>query len=150
MKIYYVVCAIIIYSLSASCQELHLFGPRAGIGYLSDQGDGNLKKGIHSAFGWQIELPYTGKDITGYGEAGVMLLGIEQGVVFPHIWGYFGIRLKNIGVGIGPAINPIGVGLGLNPYYQIDLETIRIPIGIDMNFIKKTSRFQLFIGFNYK
>jgi len=77
-------------------------------------------------------------------------LGAEQGIVYLHRWGYSGFRTHQVGIGVGPAINPLGVGLGLNPYYQIETETLRIPIGIDINFIKNTTRIQFFFGFNYK
>jgi hypothetical protein len=86
----------------------------------------------------------------GYGEAGVMLLGIEQGIIFPHGWAYFGCRYGSIGGGLGPVFDPIGVGLGLNIYTQVLLEKLRIPIGVDLNFIRSTTRIQLFIGFNYR
>ena len=108
-----------------------------------------MKEGVHSAFGWQVELPYSSSDFTGYGEAGLMFLGIEQQTVYPHGWGYFGCRYKAIGGGIGPVVNSIGTGLGLNIYTNIYLEKLRIPIGMDFNFIGSSTRVLLFIGFNY-
>jgi TolB-like protein len=130
--------------------ELKLFGPRAGVGYVTDRGDSQMKKGVHSAFGWQVELPYVGKEITGYGEAGLLFLGIEQGLVCTHVWGYFGFRLKHFGIGAGPVFSTIGIGIGLNSYALVEIETLRIPIGMDINFIGKATRYQFFFGFNYK
>ena len=150
MKIYYLVSATIIFSLNVHCQELQWFGPRAGVGTLSNSGNSDMKSGVHSAFGWQIELPYTNGDLTGYGEAGLMFLGIEQGKVFANVCGYFGCRYKEVGAGLGPVFNPIGTGLGINMYYNILLEKLRVPVGIDWNFIGGTTRIQFFIGFNYK
>lgn len=125
------------------------FGPRAGIGF-NDSGAGSrLDKGIHSAFGWQVEVPFKSGALTGYGEAGVYLLGVEQGIFYPHVWGYFGARYNNVGAGAGPVINAIGFGLGANLYYQFELEKIRIPVGMDFNVVEGYKRFQLFVGFNY-
>jgi hypothetical protein len=150
MRICILLFVIILFSLNVFCQELQWFGPRAGVGILSDSGKSDMKKGIHSAFGWQIELPYSNGDLIGYGEAGLMFIGIEQGKVYPHVWGYFGCRYKEIGGGLGPVFNPIGTGLGINMYYNLLLEKLRVPIGIDLNFIGGTSRIVFFIGFNYK
>lgn len=150
MKNLFLLTAFLIFFATAEAQELSLFGPRAGIGNLTDSKNTKIKDGIHSAFGWQVEIPYSGKDITGYGEAGIYFLGAEQGIIYPHVWGYFGFRTRSFGLGIGPVINPLGVGLGFSPYTQIELETLRIPIGVDINLIKGTTRFQVFIGFNYK
>lgn len=109
-----------------------------------------MKAGIHSAFGWQLEIPYTSGDLTGYGEGGLMFLGIEQGEIYPYAWGYFGCRYKAIGGGLGPAFNPAGTGLGINFYFNFYTEKLRIPLGIDCNFIGNTKRIQFFIGFRYK
>lgn len=130
-------------------QEYSHLGPRAGIGYLSKRTRSGFDTGLHSAFGWQMEIPYKGKEITGYGEAGLYLLAIEQGKIYTHVWGYFGARYNNIGIGVGPVFNTLGTGLGLNTYYQIVLDGIRIPIGIDVNFIDNKTRLQFFVGFNY-
>jgi hypothetical protein len=150
MRTFLIVFAVIMFSPNTNSQELRLFGPRAGFGILPEDTKAKLKSGIHSAFGWQIEVPYASKEITGYGEGGLMLLGIEQGVVFPYLWGFFGIRTKIVGFGVGPVVNPIGIGLGINPYFQIDLEKTRIPIGLTMDFIQGTTRFQFSVGFMYK
>ena len=150
MKIRFLLFAVFIFSLRVYSQDATSYGPRAGIGYLSNSGTSDLKEGIHSAFGWQVEVPYSNDKLTGYGEAGVMLLGIEQGIIFPHGWAYFGCRYGSIGGGLGPVFDPIGVGLGINIYHQLILEKLRVPIGVDLNFIHGTTRIQLFIGFNYK
>ncbi len=150
MKTLLVLLALVLLPLTSHAQEINLFGPRAAVGNLSRSGDSSMKKGVHSAFGWEIELPYTSGDLTGYGEAGFMLLAIEQGKVFPYGWGYFGVRYNTVGLGIGPAINPVGFGLGANMYYQFLLEKVRIPVGLDWNFVKGTTRVQLFVGFNYR
>jgi hypothetical protein len=105
-----------------------------------------MKTGVHSAFGWQVELPYSDGDLTGYGEAALSFLGIEQGKVYPNVSGYFGCRYKTIGAGLGPVFNPIGTGLGINMYYNIFTEKLRIPIGIDWNFIGGATRVHLFIA----
>ena len=131
-------------------QSVTPFGPRAGIGYLNDNGKSSLEDGIHSAFGWQVEVPFKDDKLTGYGEAGIYLLGIEQGKFFPHVWGYFGVRYNNTGLGAGPVLNAMGFGIGLSAYNQIELDRIRVPIGIDVNLIDGTTRTQLFIGFNFK
>ena len=149
MKIRFLFFAILFSSFTVYSQDIHLFGPRAGVGYLSNSGNSDLKDGIHSAFGWQIELPYSNDKLTGYGEAGIMLLGIEQGIIFPHGWGYFGCRYGSIGGGLGPVFDPIGVGIGMNIYHQLLLEKLRVPIGVDLNLIHGTTRIQFFIGFNY-
>jgi len=150
MKFRYLLIITVLCSANVLSQELQWFGPRAGVGNLTSSGKSSIKDGIHSAFGWQVELPYTSDDFTGYGEAGVMFLGIEQQKVYPHSWGYFGCRYKAVGGGLGPVINSIGTGLGMNIYTNIYLEKLRIPIGIDFNFIGGSTRIQLFIGFNYK
>lgn len=142
------VLIFVIINISYS-QSFEPFGPRAGIGYLNKKGDSSFEKGVHSAFGWQVEVPFKDKKVTGYGEAGVYLLGIEQGKFYPHVWGYFGGRYNNFGLGAGPVLDMFGFGLGANTYIQIELENIRIPIGVDVNFIEGTTRTQLFIGFNY-
>ena len=149
MRKYFLLAIIFFGSMNALCQELSLVGPCAGIGILSDARDTKIKSGFHSAFGWRIELPYKSKDITGYGEGGFMLLGIDQGIFFPHGWGYFGIRGKEIGFGVGPVINPLGVGIGVNPYYQVVSDKLRIPIGLTIDFISGTQRYQLSVGFMY-
>jgi hypothetical protein len=150
MKIFILLSGLILFPASTHCQELQWFGPRAGIGILSNSGDSYLKSGAHSAFGWQLEFPYTNGNFTGYGEAGFMLLGIEQGKIFPHGWGYFGCRYKEIGAGLGPVVNPIGAGLGFNIYYGIPLNKLKVPVGIDCNIMGDVTRFQFFAGFNYK
>jgi hypothetical protein len=150
MKRYLLLFGLILFSLNAQCQELKWFGPRAGVGTLSNSGGSDIKSGIHSSFGWQVELPYTDGDLTGYGEAGLAFLAVEQGKVFTNVWGYFGCRYKTIGAGLGPVFNPIGTGLGVNMYYNLYSEKLRIPIGIDWNFIGGTTRVQLFIAFTYK
>jgi hypothetical protein len=150
MKLCYILLLAILLSTIAFSQEIKLFGPRAGIGNLTNSGNSSIEKGILSAFGWQIEFPYTSGDLTGYGEGGFMLLGIEQQRIYPHFWGYFGCRYKELGGGIGPVFNSIGIGLGINVYKDIILENLRIPIGLDFNFIGKSTRAMLFIGFHYK
>ena len=149
MKIRYLLVITVLFSVNLLSQEIQWFGPRAGVGNLTNSGKSTMKDGIHSAFGWQVELPYTSNELTGYGEAGLTFLGIEQGAIYPHVWGYFGCRNKNIGGGIGPVFNSIGTGLGMNIYTNINLEKLRIPVGIDFNFIGGATRVQLFIGFNY-
>ena len=150
MKILILLILISIFCSDLKSQSLELFGPRAGVGNLTSSGNSRIKQGIHSSFGWEIELPYSDNDLTGYGAAGVKLLGIEQQKAYPHIWGYFGCRYKSIGAGLGPVYNAIGAGLGLNIYTNLYSEKLRIPIGIDFNIIGKISRVELFIGFNYK
>jgi hypothetical protein len=150
MKILFLFAVILITSVNLYSQEMEWFGPIAGVGYLNNSGKSTMKNGIHSAFGWHIELPYTSGDLTGYGEAGLTLLGIEQQKVYPNVWGYFGCRYKEIGIGMGPVVNSIGTGLGVNLYTNVFLEKLRIPIGFDFNFIGGSTRIQLFIGFNYK
>jgi hypothetical protein len=149
MKNFLLVAVLFLYSNTMFSQEFNLIGPRAGIGILSGPGIKNIKEGVHSAFGWQVEIPYKSSDLTGYGEGGLMLLAIEQGKIFPHVWAYFGVRGREFGLGAGPAINPIGIGLGINPYYQIELEKLRIPIGFNLDFIRGTQRYQLSICFMY-
>ena len=150
MKLSYVLIAVTMFTANGYAQELQVFGPRAAIGTISDVRVADMTKGVHSAFGWEIEIPYKSGDFTGYGAAGVMLLAIEQGKFLPHVWGYFGCRYKTIGGGLGPVINPIGVGLGLNVYHSFFTETLRIPVGFDFNFIRNSTRVAFFIGFNYK
>jgi hypothetical protein len=150
MKTRILLIAIILFSLKVHSQGLQWFGPIAGIGVLSSSGSSEMKSGIHSAVGWHVELPYTDSDFTGYGEAGLTIIGIEQGRTFADVWGYFGCRYKEIGGGLGPVYNPVGTGLGVNMYYNIFLEKLRIPIGLDWNFIGGTTRVQFFISFNYK
>ena len=149
MRSIFLLAIIFLCSISALCQELNLVGPCAGIGILSDARDTKIKSGFHTAFGWRIELPYKSKEITGYGEGGFMLLGIDQGIFYPHGWGYFGIRSNEIGFGIGPVVNPLGIGIGINPYYQIVSDKLRIPIGVTIDFIAHTQRYQLSVGFMY-
>ena len=150
MKIRFLLFAVLFFLSMYTARTLHQTVPRAGVGYLSSSGTSDLKDGVHSAFGWQVEIPYSNDKLTGYGEAGIMLLGIEQGIIFPHGWGYFGCRYGSIGGGLGPVFDPIGVGLGMNIYTQALLEKLRIPIGVDLNFIRGTTRIQFFIGFNYR
>lgn len=150
MKVLLPLIVSLVFMGTTQAQELNLFGPRAGIGSLTDHKNTKIENGVHSAFGWQVEIPYRGREITGYGEAGFYLLGVEQGIFYMHAWGYFGFRTHNFGFGIGPAVNPLGLGIGFSPYTQIELETIRIPIGIDVSLIDKTTKVLLFIGFNYK
>ncbi len=150
MKSLYIFALVCITAANVYGQEMQWFGPIAGVGNLTNSGSSSMKDGIHSAFGWHVELPYTSGDLTGYGEAGVTLLGIEQQKLYPNIWGYFGCRYKAIGGGLGPVVNSIGTGLGLNIYTNLFLETLRIPIGIDFNIIGGVTRAQLFIGFNYR
>ena len=150
MKICILFLGIIILSVKTYSQEIKWFGPIAGIGVLPNSGSSAMKSGFHSAFGWHVELPYTDGDLTGYGEAGLTIIGIEQGRTFGSMWGYFGCRYKEIGGGIGPVYNPVGTGLGMNIYYNIYLEKLRIPIGFDWNFVNGTTRVILFISFNYK
>ncbi len=127
-------------------------GPRACIGFLvgGEDIDDEMNGGLHSAFGWQLDIPYSSKDFTGYGEGGIMLLGIEHGIFFPHVWGYFGIRNDEIGFGIGPVFSPLGLGLGINPYYQIQADKLRIPIGFNLDLIGSAQRYQLSVGFMYR
>ena len=146
---FYLILTVLL-TVNVLSQEIQWFGPRAGVGNLTSANNSEIKPGIHSAFGWQVELPYTSKELTGYGEAGLTFLGIEQQKVFPNVWGYFGCRYKEIGGGLGPVFNTIGTGLGVNVYTNVYLEKLRIPIGIDFNFIGGSTRVQLFIGFNYK
>jgi len=150
MKILFAVIICLLFFCKSEAQQLSLFGPRAGIGSLSDNKNTKIATGVHSAFGWEVEIPYKGEPITGYGEAGFYLLGVEQGIFYPHAWGYFGFRTHSFGFGIGPTLDPLGFGLGFSPYAQVELETIRIPIGIDISLIDKTTKFLFFVGFNYK
>lgn len=48
MKTCYWVFATIIFSYSIYCQELQWFGPRAGLGVLSESGKSSMKDGVHS------------------------------------------------------------------------------------------------------
>lgn len=145
-----IIIITILFTINAFSQEIHWFGPVAGVGNLTNSGKSTMKDDIHSAFGWHIEIPYTSNDLTGYGEAGLTFLGIEQQKVFPNVWGYFGARYKVIGGGLGPVFNTVGTGLGMNIYTNIYLDKLRIPLGLDFNFIGGDTRMQLFIGFNYK
>lgn len=134
----------------SSKTELQLVGPRAGVGYLFDDANANLAEGLHSAFGWQVEIPYRSGDFTGYGEAGLMLLGAEQGILWPSAWGFFGFSYKNMGVGAGPVANPLGIGIGFGPYYQILTPTLRIPIGCNIELIDGNTRLQFLVGFSLR
>lgn len=140
----------VLFTSAVFSQEIQWFGPVAGVGNLTNSGKSTMKDDLHSAFGWHIEVPYTSNDLTGYGEAGITLLGIEQQRVYPNAWGYFGARYKAIGGGLGPVFNSVGTGLGMNIYTNLYLDKLRIPIGFDFNFIGGNTRVQLFIGFNYK
>ena len=96
--------------------DIDLVGPRAGIGFWTKKKGISLDGGMHSAFGWQIEVPYRSDNFVGYGEAGFLLLGVEQGLFYPHIWGFFGMRYQNFGFGLGPVANISGIGIGFGPY----------------------------------
>lgn len=150
MKAITIFALTLLCSLTALGQDIQWFGPIAGVGTVNSSGNSTMKDGIHSAFGWRIEVPYTSNDLTGYGEAGVTFLGIEQQKVYPHLWGYFGARYKAIGGGLGPVFNTFGTGLGMNIYSNIYLDKLRIPIGLDLNFIGGITRAQLFVSFSYR
>jgi len=64
MKIRFLLFAVFIFSLRVYSQDATSYGPRAGIGYLSNSGTSDLKEGIHSAFGWQVEVPYSNDKLT--------------------------------------------------------------------------------------
>lgn len=140
---------LLLVSVSFAQQTISLFGPRAGAGYLLDSEQTSLKKGFHSAFGWQLEVPYKSPAFTGYGEAGFLLLGVEQGIFYPEAWGYFGMRAGMFGLGIGPAFNPMGIGIGVAPYYQYITETLRVPFTLNMTFIDGKAKFGLLMGFSF-
>ena len=129
--------------------DINFFGPRAGIGFAPQKTGTSLDEGVHSAFGWQVEIPYKSDKLTGYGEAGFLLLATEQGIFYPDAWGFFGFRYGFIGFGAGPVVNPMGIGLGFGPYINLVTGKLRIPIGINTQIIDKKVRFQSLIGFNF-
>jgi hypothetical protein len=142
------ICLLIIVFSAKAANDFSFIGPRAGVGYLNSDEGRSLNKGIHSAFGWSVEIPYKSGKFVGYGEGGFLVLGVEQGIFYPTAWGFFGMRYGHFGAGAGPVVNPMGVGIGFGPYYQLNLPDVRIPIGFNVEFIKSNARFQFLVGFS--
>jgi len=132
--------------------QVQLVGPRAGIGTLLKTKNANkdVSGAIHSAFGWQMEVPYKSGDFTGYGEAGFMLLAVERGIFYPTTWGFFGFSYKNFGIGFGPVANRQGIGIGIAPYFQYLTPSLRIPITLHTEIVDYTYRMQIMIGFSIR
>ena len=50
MKIRFLLFAVFIFSLHVYSQDATSYGPRAGVGYLSNSGTSDLKDGLHFSF----------------------------------------------------------------------------------------------------
>jgi len=139
--------------LTKQLLDVSYFGPRAGISTLPKTlHDKNIDVPIYSIFGWQMEVRYRSskEGFMGYGEAGLLLGAVEQGVFRPEVWGYFGIRKPyGAGFGIGPNISKYGVGLGLSPQYIIKVDNLLIPIMLNIAMTDGKSRIQIITGFSF-
>ena len=128
------------------------YGPRAGIGmWASEPSKPKYNSPMHSMFGWALEILYASSEsnFAGYAEGGFVMAAAEQGIFRPEAWGYFGVRGKNIGVGIGPYMSVYGLRIGFAPYMQLRRGNLRIPIIWSWVFMPNALKTSLTFGFNF-
>jgi hypothetical protein len=139
--------------LTKQLLNVSYFGPRAGITYIPKAlYDKDVDVSLYSLFGWQMDIRYKSSDdsYVGYGEAGLLLAAVEQGVFRPEVWGYIGIRRPyGIGISIGPNISKYGVGLGISPQYIIKSGNLLIPIMLNIVITDSKARMQIITGFSF-
>lgn len=139
--------------LTKQLLNVSYFGPRAGIAHIPKSlYDENVHVSLYSLFGWQMDIRYKSSDdgYVGYGEAGLLITAVEQGLFRPEFWGYIGIRKPyGIGVGIGPNISKYGVGLGIAPQYLIKSGDLLIPVILNIVITDGETRAQVITGFSF-
>jgi len=132
--------------------NVSFFGPRTGITYIPETlYDNDVSVALYSLFGWQMDIRYQSSEDSyiGYGEAGLLLGAVEQGVFQPEIWGYIGVRTpRRIGLGIGPNISKYGIGLGVSPQYIVKSGNLLIPIMLNLVITEGKTRMQIITGFS--
>lgn len=132
--------------------NISFLGPRAGLSIVPEAlREDYSTQGVNSLFGWVLDIRYTSRqNFEGYAEGGLFLEGVENGVIYPEVWGYFGLRQKNgFGIGLGPSISVYGIGLGVAPAYYFRVDRLMIPVTFNTVVTGGEPRFQLHVGFSY-
>lgn len=161
MKSFLSACALVtglaVFSVSSASadefiDQFSFLGPRAGISMVPEPLlEGKDTRAVNSLFGWVMDVRYMSKrNFEGYAELGGFLEGVENGVIYPEVWGYFGFRQKaGFGLGLGPSISVYGVGLGIAPSYAFRMDHLLIPVTFNTVITGGEPRFQLHFGFSY-
>jgi|GEM_PF-3224354 len=132
--------------------QFSFLGPRAGVSMVAeDLLVDKETRAFNSLFGWVMDVRYMSRrNFEGYAELGGFLEGVENGVIYPEVWGYFGFRQKaGFGLGLGPSISVYGVGLGIAPSYSFRLDRLLIPVTFNTVLTDGIPRHQLHVGFSY-
>ena len=136
-----------------------LSGPRFGMTFLNQTildtlAEHDIEVGrVITQFGWQFEKRfYAGPSgLTALNEWVVLLGGLDQGVALPSVTWLAGLRTKEgAEIGIGPNINPLGVGLAIAAGTTFRAGALNIPVNVAMVPSKSGVRVSFLTGFNMR
>jgi hypothetical protein len=136
----------------SALDNISFFGPRAGISVIPETLlEDKSTQMVNSLFGWSMDIRYMAKgNFEGFAEAGFFLEGVENGVIYPEAWGYFGFRQKQgWGIALGPQVSVYGVGLGIAPSYSFRVDRLLIPVTLNTVITGGEPRWQLHFGFSH-